>query len=106
MACVQNQLNLVNRASMPLLDEGTAWGGRLRAVFPFSGFARHNPVVGIEDVISNAKRLGITPVQVALARTLGLAPNIMLIPGPSSERHWRRTSRLPTPSSTTRRCGS
>ena len=35
---------------MPVLDEGTAWGGRLRADFPFSGFARHNPVVGIEDV--------------------------------------------------------
>lgn len=58
-------------------------GGSPSCRFPFSGFARHNPVVGIEDVISNAKRLGITPVQVALARTLGLAPNIMLIPDPS-----------------------
>jgi pyridoxine 4-dehydrogenase len=56
--------------------------------FPLgSGFARTNPVLSNEHVLSSAERLGITPAQVALAWTLGLAPNILLIPGTSSVRH-------------------
>jgi pyridoxine 4-dehydrogenase len=88
VACVQNQLNLVNRASMPVLDECIARGIAFVPFFPLgSGFARHNPVLGNEHVVSNAERLGITPAQVVLAWTLGLAPNILLIPGTSSEQH-------------------
>jgi hypothetical protein len=52
-----------------------------------SGFARTNPVLGSQQVRSNAQRLGRTPAQIALARTLGLAPNVLLIPGTSSVRH-------------------
>ncbi|HET9254410.1 MAG TPA: aldo/keto reductase [Pseudonocardiaceae bacterium] len=56
--------------------------------FPLgSGFADTNPVLGNEHVLNNAKRLGITPAQVALAWTLALAPNVLLIPGTSSVRH-------------------
>jgi pyridoxine 4-dehydrogenase len=88
VACVQNPLNLVDRASMPLLDECTSRGIPFVPFFPLgSGFVRPNPVLGNEHVISNAERLGITPVQVALAWTLGLAPNVLLIPGTSSVRH-------------------
>jgi pyridoxine 4-dehydrogenase len=88
VACVQNQLNLVNRASMPVLDECTARGIAFVPFFPLgSGFARHNPVLANEHVVRNAVRLGITPAQVVLAWTLGLAPNILLIPGTSSEQH-------------------
>jgi pyridoxine 4-dehydrogenase len=88
VACVQNPFNLVDRASMPVLHECT---GRRIAFVPFfplgSGFAAHNPVLGNKYVISHAERLGITPAQVTLAWTLGLAPNVLLIPGTSSERH-------------------
>jgi pyridoxine 4-dehydrogenase len=88
VACVQNQLSVVGRASMPVLDECLARGIAFVPFFPLgSGFIRPNPVLGNEYVVGNAKRLGITPAQVALAWTLGLAPNILLIPGTSSLRH-------------------
>jgi aryl-alcohol dehydrogenase-like predicted oxidoreductase len=88
VACVQNPLNLVDRASMPVLNECTSRGIAFVPFFPLgSGFVRPNPVLSNEHVISNAERLGLTPVQVALAWTLGLAPNVLLIPGTSSVRH-------------------
>jgi pyridoxine 4-dehydrogenase len=88
VACVQNPLNLVNRASMPVLDECTSRGIAFVPFFPLgSGFAHINPVLGNAHVLSNAERLGITPAQVALAWTLRLAPNVLLIPGTSSVRH-------------------
>lgn len=88
VACVQNPLNLVNRASMPVLEECNSRGIAFVPFFPLgSGFARTNPVLGNVHVLSNAERLGITPAQVALAWTLGLAPNVLLIPGTSSVRH-------------------
>jgi aryl-alcohol dehydrogenase-like predicted oxidoreductase len=56
--------------------------------FPLgSGFAQINPVLGNRHVLSNAERLGLTPAQVALAWTVSLAPNVLLIPGTSSVRH-------------------
>jgi aryl-alcohol dehydrogenase-like predicted oxidoreductase len=88
IACVQNPLNLVNRASMPVLQECTSRGIAFVPFFPLgSGFARTNPVLGSGQVLSNAERLGRTPAQIALAWTLGLAPNVLLIPGTSSMRH-------------------
>ena len=88
VACVQNELSVVGRASMPVLDECLARGIAFVPFFPLgSGFIRPNPVLGNEYVLGNAKRLGVTPAQVALAWTLGLAPNILLIPGTSSLRH-------------------
>jgi pyridoxine 4-dehydrogenase len=88
VTCVQNPLNLVNRASMPVLEECTSRGIAFVPFFPLgSGFARTNPVLGNTHVLSTAERLGITPAQVALAWTLGLAPNVLLIPGTSSVRH-------------------
>ena len=88
IACVQNPLNLANRASMPVLAECTSRDIAFVPFFPLgSGFARTNPVLGNEQVRSSAERLGVTPAQVALAWLLGLAPNIALIPGTSSVRH-------------------
>jgi len=52
-----------------------------------SGIARANPVLGSERVLSIARRLGVTPAQIALAWTLDLAPCTLLIPGTSSVRH-------------------
>lgn len=88
VACVQNPLNLANRASIPVLHECTSQGIAFVPFFPLgSGFAHTNPVLGNEHVLNNAKRLGITTAQVALAWTSDLAPNVLLIPGTSSVRH-------------------
>jgi pyridoxine 4-dehydrogenase len=88
IACVQNPLNLASRASMPVLAECNSRGVAFVPFFPLgSGFARANPVLGNEQVVRIAGRLGRTPAQVALAWVLGLAPNVLLIPGTSSVRH-------------------
>jgi aryl-alcohol dehydrogenase-like predicted oxidoreductase len=89
IVCVQNAFNLVHRASVPVLDECTARGIAFVPFFPlgaaFTG--PNNPVLGHEVVHSAAERLGRTPAQIALAWTLGVAPNVLLIPGTSSVRH-------------------
>jgi pyridoxine 4-dehydrogenase len=88
VACVQNPLNLVDRGSLPVLDECTLRGIAFVPFFPLgSGFAHTNPVLSNAHVLSTAERLGITPAQVALAWTLALAPNVLLIPGTSSVQH-------------------
>ena len=88
IACVQNPLNLVDRASLPVLQECSSRGIAFVPFFPLgSAFGQANPVLGNEHVLSNAARLGLTPAQVALAWVLGLAPNVLLIPGTSSRRH-------------------
>ena len=88
IACVQNPLNLVDRASMPVLEECSSRGIAFVPFFPLgSGFAKPNPVLGNEHVLSTAGRIGCTPAQVALAWTLGLAPNVLLIPGTSTRAH-------------------
>jgi pyridoxine 4-dehydrogenase len=88
IACVQNPLNLADRASMPVLEECNARGIAFVPFFPLgSAFARSNPVLGSQQVIDTAARLGHTPAQIALAWLLGLRPNVLLIPGTSSVRH-------------------
>jgi pyridoxine 4-dehydrogenase len=88
IACVQNPLNLADRTSMPVLEECSSRDIAFVPFFPLgSGFARPNPVLGNEQVLSTAGRLGCSPAQVALAWTLGLAPNVLLIPGTSSRAH-------------------
>jgi len=88
IACVQNPLNLADRASMPVLEECQKRGIAFVPFFPLgSAFARSNPVLGSHQVIDTAARLGHTPAQIALAWLLGLRPNVLLIPGTSSVRH-------------------
>lgn len=88
VACVQNPLNITDRAAMPVLEECTARGIAFVPFFPLgSGFAATNPVLTNEHVRRTAERLGVTPAQVALAWTLRLAPNVLLIPGTSSLSH-------------------
>jgi pyridoxine 4-dehydrogenase len=88
IACVQNPFNLVHRGSADVLDECRARGIAFVPFFPLgSGFAQSNPVLGNEVIQRAAEQLGRTPAQVALAWTLSVAPNILLIPGTSSVRH-------------------
>jgi pyridoxine 4-dehydrogenase len=88
IACVQNPMNLADRASMPVLEECHARGIAFVPFFPLgSAFARSNPVLGDPRVTAIAARLGHTPAQVALAWLLSLGPNVLLIPGTSSTHH-------------------
>jgi pyridoxine 4-dehydrogenase len=88
IACVQNAFSLVDRSSAPVLQECTARGIAFVPFFSLrSPFAPANQVLGHDLVQQAAQRLGRTPAQVALAWTLSVAPNVLLIPGTSSVRH-------------------
>ncbi|AFC45087.1 MULTISPECIES: oxidoreductase [Mycobacterium] len=88
IACVQNAFNLIHRESAAVLGECTTRGIAFVPFFPLgAAFMRPNPVLGHQLVQGIAQRLGRTPAQVALAWTLGVAPNVLLIPGTSSLRH-------------------
>jgi pyridoxine 4-dehydrogenase len=88
IACVQNPMNLADRASLPVLEECDARRIAFVPFFPLgSAFTAGNPVLGSKQVLDTAARIGRTPPQVALAWLLGLRPNVLLIPGTSSVRH-------------------
>ncbi len=85
---VQNAYNLVDRASQPVLDACVEHGISFAPFFPLgSGFSADNPVLGHPAVQREATKLGRTPAQIALAWTLSIAPNVLLIPGTSSVAH-------------------
>lgn len=85
---VQNAYNLLNRESQPVLDLCVEHGVSFVPFFPLgSGFFPDNPILGNETIRSTAAELGRTPAQVALAWTLAVAPNVLLIPGTSSVAH-------------------
>ena len=88
IACVQNEFNLANRSSASVLKECAKRGIAFVPFFPLgSAFAEPNPVLGNELVQRAADRLDRTTVQVVLAWTLTVAPNVLLIPGTSSIQH-------------------
>jgi aryl-alcohol dehydrogenase-like predicted oxidoreductase len=88
IVCVQNAFNLVDRTSQPLLGACAERGIAFVPFFPLgSGFTADNPVLGNAVVQRTAERLGRTPAQIALAWTLAVSPNVLLIPGTSSVRH-------------------
>jgi aryl-alcohol dehydrogenase-like predicted oxidoreductase len=88
IGCVQNPLNLLDRASMPVLQACQERGIAFVPFFPLgSAFRPDNQVLGHPDVSATAQRLGVTRAQVALAWVLALAPNTLLIPGTSSVAH-------------------
>ena len=85
---VQNAYNLVDRTSQPLLEACVEHGISFVPFFPLgSAFTPDNPVLGHPAVKSEAEKLGRTPAQIALAWTLSVAPNVLLIPGTSSVAH-------------------
>ena len=83
IACVQNQYNLVHRDDDALIDMLSEDGVAYIPFFPLGGFTPLQSAT-LSDV---AKRLGATPMQVALAWLLQRSPNILLIPGTSSVDH-------------------
>jgi len=85
---VQNAYNLVDRTSQPVLDLCTDRDISFVPFFPLgSAFNADNPVLGHPAVKQTAADLGRTPAQIALAWTLAVAPNVLLIPGTSSVAH-------------------
>jgi pyridoxine 4-dehydrogenase len=88
IVCVQNAYNLVDRTSQPVLDLCIERGIAFVPFFPLgSAFTADNPVLGNETIRRTADDLGRTPAQIALAWTLSIAPNVLLIPGTSSVKH-------------------
>ena len=85
IVCVQNQYNIVHRDDDALIDALARDGVPYVPFFPLGGFT---PLQS-ETLSAVARRLGATPMQVALAWLLKRAPNILLIPGTASRVHLR-----------------
>jgi aryl-alcohol dehydrogenase-like predicted oxidoreductase len=85
IVCVQNHYNLTHREDEALISELGQQGIAYVPFFPLGGFT---PLQS--QVLSNvARRMGVSPLCVALAWLLQRAPNILLIPGTSSLAHLR-----------------
>ena len=88
IACVQNALNVVDRAALPLLERCRSERIPLVPFFPLgSAFDSRKRVLEHPAVRATAQRLGALPSQIAIAWLLALAPNTLLIPGTSSPQH-------------------
>jgi pyridoxine 4-dehydrogenase len=85
IACVQNHYNLAHRADDALIDDLARDGVAYVPFFPLGGFS---PLQS-STLSEVARRLGATPMQVALAWLLRRSPNILPIPGTSSVAHLR-----------------
>ncbi|QEE24745.1 aldo/keto reductase family oxidoreductase [Rhodanobacter glycinis] len=85
VACVQNHYNLAHRDDDALIDSLAQQGIAYVPFFPLGGFT---PLQS-GTLSAVAEKLGVTPMQVALAWLLARAPNIVLIPGTSSLGHLR-----------------
>ena len=86
IVCVQNQYNVAHRDDDALIHDLARDGVAYVPFFPLGGFTPLQSTA-LNDV---AKRLGVTPMQAALAWLLQRAPNILLIPGTSSVEHLRQ----------------
>jgi len=85
IVCVQNHYNVARRDDDALIDDLARDGIAYAPFFPLGGFTPLQSTA-LNDV---AERLGVTPMQSALAWLLQRAPNILLIPGTSSLDHLR-----------------
>jgi aryl-alcohol dehydrogenase-like predicted oxidoreductase len=85
VVCVQNNYNLAHRHDDALIDDLARQGIAYVPFFPLGGFT---PLQS-STLSAVARRLGATPMQVALAWLLHQSSNILLIPGTSSVAHLR-----------------
>jgi pyridoxine 4-dehydrogenase len=86
IACVQNMYNLAHRNDDALIDTLAKDGIAYVPFFPLGGFS---PLQA--DALSQAAvQCNATPMQVALAWLLQRSPNILLIPGTSSDEHLKQ----------------
>jgi aryl-alcohol dehydrogenase-like predicted oxidoreductase len=89
IVCVQNLFNLADQRSRDLLDECTSQGIAFVPYFPLGSprDATRNGIMTSPVLSGLGTRLGATPLQIALAWLLDLAPNILLIPGTRTRVH-------------------
>ncbi len=85
IVCVQNHYNLAHRSDDALIDSLGRDGIAFVPYFPLGGFT---PLQS-STLTNVARRLDLTPMQLALAWLLHRAPNILVIPGTSSVAHLR-----------------
>src|ERR1700741_4184642 len=85
IVCVQNHYNVAYRHDDALIDSLARDRIAYVPFFPLGGFT---PLQS-STLSAVARRVGATPMQVALAWLLRRAPNILLIPGTSSLAHLR-----------------
>ncbi len=85
IVCVQNHYNLAHRNDDALIDDLARQGIAYVPFFPLGGFT---PLQS-STLTAVADRLGVKPMQVALAWLLHRSRNILLIPGTSSLSHLR-----------------
>ena len=85
VVCVQNNYNLAHRHDDALIGHLARQGIAYVPFFPLGGFTplQSSTLSGV------AGRLGVKPMQVALAWLLQRSPNILLIPGTSTVAHLR-----------------
>jgi len=88
IVCVQNLFNLADRRSFAVLEECRDRGIAFVPYCPL-GWPRtdRDRILGHPRVVAIAARHQATPAQVALAWLLGLAPNVLLIPGTRTRAH-------------------
>lgn len=88
IVCVQNAYNLADRSSDPVLKECTARGIAFVPFCPLGWEKRQHDAIASHPVVTGiAADHGVTPAQIALAWLLGIADNVLLIPGTSSRDH-------------------
>jgi pyridoxine 4-dehydrogenase len=92
IVCVQNLYNLAHRDDDALIDELADKGIAYMPYLPLGGVT---PLQS-SALTNAAAKLGVTPVQVALAWLLQRSPNILLIPGTSSVEHLRENVKAAT----------
>jgi aryl-alcohol dehydrogenase-like predicted oxidoreductase len=85
VVCVQNHFNVAHRKDDAMVDDLARQGIAYVPYFPLGGFT---PLQS-STLSAVASRLGVTPMQVALAWLLHRSPNILLIPGTASRGHLR-----------------
>ena len=83
VVCVQNLYNVATRADDALVDRCARTNIAYVPFFPLGGLSPLHSAI-LDDV---ARRLGASPMQVALAWLLQRSPTMLLIPGTSSVAH-------------------
>jgi aryl-alcohol dehydrogenase-like predicted oxidoreductase len=85
IAAVQNRFNLLDRSGVQVLADCEAQGITFVPYFPLAS----GRLTGRDDLAGPARRLDVTPAQVALAWLLRRSPAITVIPGTSNPDHLR-----------------
>lgn len=92
IAAVQNRFNLLDRSGVEVLDACEQHGIWFVPYFPLAA----GRLAGHPELAGPARRLGVTPAQVALAWLLRRSPAIVAIPGTADPDHLRANIAAPT----------